>query len=65
MKAALRTISPRANATTGAPAALIMVVFVVGFLFPLKILVAFIQTFIFCKLAMLYIAAAVEEAEHH
>ena len=49
----------------GAPAALIMVVFVVGFLFPLKILVAFIQTFIFCKLAMLYIAAAVEEAEHH
>jgi F-type H+-transporting ATPase subunit a len=49
----------------GAPAAIIMVVFVVGFLFPLKILVAFIQTFIFCKLAMLYIAAAVEEAEHH
>src|SRR5712671_915875 len=49
----------------GAPAAVIMVVFVVGFLFPLKILVAFIQTFIFCKLAMLYIAAAVEEAEHH
>jgi len=49
----------------GAPAALIMVVFVVGFLLPLKILVAFIQTFIFCKLAMLYIAAAVEEAEHH
>jgi F0F1-type ATP synthase membrane subunit a len=27
--------------------------------------VALIQTFIFCKLAMLYIAAAVEEAEHH
>ena len=49
----------------GAPAALIMVVFVVGFLFPLKILVAFLQAFIFCKLAMLYIAAAVEEAEHH
>src|SRR6266481_4601372 len=49
----------------GAPAAVIMVVFVVGFLLPLKILVAFIQTFIFCKLAMLYIAAAVEEAEHH
>ncbi|HKW93585.1 MAG TPA: F0F1 ATP synthase subunit A [Methylomirabilota bacterium] len=49
----------------GAPAAVIMVVFVVGFLLPLKILVAFVQTFIFCKLAMLYIAAAVEEAEHH
>jgi len=54
-----------AGLVIGAPAALIMVVFVVGFLFPLKILVAFIQTFIFCKLAMLYIAAAVEEAEHH
>jgi F-type H+-transporting ATPase subunit a len=49
----------------GAPAAVVMVVFVVGFLLPLKILVAFIQTFIFCKLAMLYISAAVEEAEHH
>src|SRR5882762_2294439 len=49
----------------GAPATAIMVVFVVGFLLPLKILVALIQTFIFCKLAMLYIAAAVEETEHH
>ena len=49
----------------GAPAAAILVVFVVGFLLPLKILVAFIQTFIFCKLAMLYIAAAVEDTEHH
>src|SRR3989475_6560936 len=49
----------------GAPATMIMVVFVVGFLLPLKILVALIQTFIFCKLAMLYIAAAVEETEHH
>ncbi len=48
----------------GAPATLIMVVFVVGFLLPLKILVAFIQAFIFCKLAMLYIAGALEEAEH-
>jgi len=49
----------------GAPATVIMVVFVVGFLLPLKILVALIQTFIFCKLAMLYIAAAVEETDHH
>jgi F-type H+-transporting ATPase subunit a len=49
----------------GAPATAIMVVFVVGFLLPLKILVALIQTFIFCKLAMLYIAAAVEETDHH
>jgi len=54
-----------AGIVVGAPAAAVMVVFVVGFLLPLKILVAFIQTFIFCKLAMLYIAAAVEEAEHH
>lgn len=49
----------------GVPAAAILVVFVIGFLLPLKILVALIQTFIFCKLAMLYIAAAVEESEHH
>jgi F-type H+-transporting ATPase subunit a len=49
----------------GAPASAILVVFVVGFLLPLKILVALIQTFIFCKLAMLYIAEAVAETEHH
>lgn len=49
----------------GAPAALIMVVFTVGFLFPLKILVAFLQAFIFVMLSMLYIAGAIEEAEHH
>jgi len=49
----------------GAPATLLIVLFVIGFLFPLKILVALIQTFIFCKLAMLYIAEAVAEPEHH
>ena len=49
----------------GAPATAILVAFVVGFLLPLKLLVAVIQTFIFCKLAMLYIAAAVEETDHH
>ena len=49
----------------GAPTALVMVVFTVGFLFPLKILVAFLQSFIFVMLSMLYIAGAVEEAEHH
>jgi F-type H+-transporting ATPase subunit a len=49
----------------GAPAPAILVVFVIGFLMPLKILVAVIQTFIFCKLAMVYIAAAVEDTEHH
>lgn len=49
----------------GAPAALVMVVFTVGFLYPLKILVAFLQAFIFVMLSMLYIAGAIEEAEHH
>jgi F-type H+-transporting ATPase subunit a len=39
------------------------IAFTVGFLFPLKILVAFIQAFIFCMLSMLYIAGALE-AEH-
>ncbi len=49
----------------GVPAALLMVVFTVGFLYPLKILVAFLQAFIFVMLSMLYIAGALEEAEHH
>lgn len=39
------------------------VAFTVGFLFPLKLLVAFLQAFIFCMLSMLYIAGALE-AEH-
>jgi len=39
------------------------VAFTVGFLYPLKILVAFLQAFIFCMLSMLYIAGALE-AEH-
>ena len=39
------------------------VLFTVGFLFPLKLLVAFLQAFIFCMLSMLYIAGALE-AEH-
>ncbi len=37
--------------------------FTVGFLFPLKLLVAFLQAFIFCMLSMMYIAGALE-AEH-
>jgi F-type H+-transporting ATPase subunit a len=49
----------------GGPTALIMVLFTVGFLFPLKILVAFLQSFIFVMLSMLYIAGAIEEADHH
>jgi F-type H+-transporting ATPase subunit a len=39
------------------------ILFIVGFLFPLKLLVAFLQAFIFCMLSMLYIAGALE-AEH-
>jgi F-type H+-transporting ATPase subunit a len=39
------------------------VAFTVGFLFPLKLLVAFLQAFIFVMLSMIYIAGALE-AEH-
>jgi len=42
-----------------------MVVFTVGFLYPLKILVSVLQAFIFVMLTMLYIAGATEGAEHH
>ena len=49
----------------GGSATVIAIAFTVGFLYPLKILVAVIQAFVFCKLAIVYIAAAVEEAEHH
>jgi len=49
----------------GAPAGLLMIAFTVGFLLPLKILVAFLQAFIFCMLSMVYIAGATEDAEHH
>ena len=60
-------------ALAGGPAAmvvgglgsLVMIVFTVGFLFPLKILVSFLQAFIFVMLTMLYIAGATEHAEHH
>jgi F-type H+-transporting ATPase subunit a len=49
----------------GGPAAVLMAVFTVGFLYPLKILVAFLQAFIFVILAAIYIAGAVEAAEPH
>jgi F-type H+-transporting ATPase subunit a len=48
----------------GAPATLITMAFVIGFLLPLKILVSVLQAFIFCMLTMIYIAGALEEAEH-
>jgi F0F1-type ATP synthase membrane subunit a len=49
----------------GLPGAVLLVAFTSFFLFPLKLLVAFLQAFIFCMLSMLYISAAVQEAEHH
>ena len=49
----------------GIPGAAVLVAFTTGFLLPLKILVAFLQAFIFCMLSMLYLAGAVEEPEHH
>ncbi len=49
----------------GIPGGVVMIAFTTGFLLPLKILVAFLQAFIFCMLSMLYLAGAVEEAEHH
>jgi F-type H+-transporting ATPase subunit a len=44
---------------------LVVMAFTVGFIFPLKILVSFLQAFIFVMLTMLYIAGAVQTAEHH
>lgn len=49
----------------GVPGSLLLIAFTSWFLFPLKLLVAFLQAFIFVMLSMLYIAGAVEEAEHH
>ena len=53
------------GAIVGGIGGLVMMVFTVGFLYPLKILVSFLQAFIFVMLTMLYIAGAIEEAEHH
>src|SRR4029078_10446407 len=53
------------GAVVGGIGGLIMIVFTVGFLYPLKILVSFLQAFIFVMLTMLYISGAIEEAEHH
>ena len=54
-----------AGVIVGGIGSIVMIAFTVGFLYPLKILVSFLQAFIFVMLAMLYIAAAVEEGEHH
>jgi F-type H+-transporting ATPase subunit a len=53
-----------AGAVVGGVGGLIMIVFTVGFLYPLKLLVALLQAFIFVMLTMLYIGGAIEEAEH-
>jgi F-type H+-transporting ATPase subunit a len=52
------------GAVVGGIGGLVMIVFTVGFLYPLKILVSFLQAFIFVMLTMLYISGAIEEAEH-
>ena len=54
-----------AGAIVGSVGGLVMIAFTIGFLYPLKILVSFLQAFIFVMLTMLYIAGAVEHAEHH
>ena len=53
------------GAIIGGTGGIVTIVFTVGFLYPLKILVAFLQAFIFVMLTMLYISAAIEEGEHH
>jgi len=54
-----------AGLAVGGPIRLLMFVFVLAFLVPLKILVSLIQAFVFVMLTCLYIAGALEEAEHH
>jgi F-type H+-transporting ATPase subunit a len=53
-----------AGVLVGGIGGLVTALFTVGFLYPLKILVAFLQAFIFVMLTMLYIAGAIEGAEH-
>lgn len=54
-----------AGLLVGSIGGLVMILFTVGFLYPLKILVSFLQAFIFVMLTMLYIASAVEHADEH
>ena len=53
-----------AGAIVGGVGGLVTAAFTIGFLYPLKILVSFLQAFIFVMLTMLYIAGALEGAEH-
>jgi len=52
-----------AGAVVGGISGLIAIAFTVGFLYPLKLLVSFLQAFIFVMLTMLYITGAIEHAE--
>jgi F-type H+-transporting ATPase subunit a len=54
-----------AGIVIGGIGSLFIVAFTVGFLYPLKMLVSFLQAFIFVMLTMLYISGALEEGEHH
>ena len=60
---ALSSASGLIGLVIGSIGTVVTILFTVGFLFPLKLLVAFLQAFIFCMLSMLYIAGALE-AEH-
>jgi len=53
------------GAIVGGLGGIVTIAFTVGFLYPLKILVAFLQAFIFVMLTMLYISGAIEESDHH
>jgi F-type H+-transporting ATPase subunit a len=53
------------GAIIGGLGGIVTIAFTVGFLYPLKILVAFLQAFIFVMLTMLYISGAIEESDHH
>ena len=53
------------GAIIGGLGGIVTIAFTVGFLYPLKILVAFLQAFVFCLLSMVYISSAVEDTEHH
>jgi len=52
------------GALVGGLGAAVTIAFTVIFLYPLKLLVSFLQAFIFVMLTMLYISGAIEEADH-
>jgi F-type H+-transporting ATPase subunit a len=52
------------GAVAGGLGGIVMIAFTVGFLYPLKLLVSFLQAFIFVMLTMLYISGAIEDTAH-